>query len=238
MEFLTIRRRDDFVSRLISRVGIRAIAVGVLLSGAVGGAALGFDRNTQQRVSAAGFDSQAQQVEMQQLKSDVREYNKVTAQQREAQRIADDKAAAEAKVAAAKAAAADAAARAKQSASRSQDRTSQPAPTFGPIPSSCSQYSGNQAIGCTLMLQWGFALSQMPCLVNMWNKESGWRTSAANPSGAYGIPQALPGNKMAVYGSDWQTNPATQIKWGLDYIKNRYSTPCGAWTYWQSHGWY
>jgi hypothetical protein len=62
--------------------------------------------------------------------------------------------------------------------------------------------------------------------------------NASNPSGAYGIPQALPGDKMAVYGDDWQTNPTTQIKWGLNYIAGRYSTPCGAWSFWQSNGWY
>jgi len=72
----------------------------------------------------------------------------------------------------------------------------------------------------------------------MWGHESGWRVNAANPSGAYGIPQALPGDKMASYGADWQTNPTTQIKWGLDYIGGRYSTPCGAWSFWQSNGYY
>ena len=61
---------------------------------------------------------------------------------------------------------------------------------------------------------------------------------AQNPSGAYGIPQALPGDKMAAYGSDWQTNAATQIKWGLAYIAGRYGTPCDAWSFWQSNGWY
>jgi hypothetical protein len=73
----------------------------------------------------------------------------------------------------------------------------------------------------------------------MWTRESGWNTQADNPSsGAYGIPQALPGSKMASAGSDWQTNPATQIKWGLGYIKQTYGTPSAAWTFWQSHNWY
>jgi hypothetical protein len=79
----------------------------------------------------------------------------------------------------------------------------------------------------------------MRCLSPLWDRESGWSTSASNGgSGAYGIPQALPGNKMAKYGSDWQTNPVTQIKWGLQYIKERYSTPCGAWASFQAQGWY
>jgi hypothetical protein len=72
----------------------------------------------------------------------------------------------------------------------------------------------------------------------MWNRESGWRVNAANGSGAYGIPQALPGSKMAAFGADWQTNPRTQIEWGLSYISGRYGTPCGAWSSWQAQGWY
>jgi hypothetical protein len=85
----------------------------------------------------------------------------------------------------------------------------------------------------------GWSESDFTCLVQLWNKESGWRSNAANPSsGAYGIPQALPGSKMASAGADWATNPATQITWGLGYIAGRYSTPCGAWSHSQSSGWY
>ncbi len=80
--------------------------------------------------------------------------------------------------------------------------------------------------------------SQFGCLVNLWNKESHWNTHAANPSGAYGIPQALPGSKMSSAGPDWQNSARTQIKWGLGYIKSRYSTPCGAWQHSESTGWY
>ncbi|MFC6878276.1 MULTISPECIES: lytic transglycosylase domain-containing protein [Actinomadura] len=79
---------------------------------------------------------------------------------------------------------------------------------------------------------------QFGCLVKLWNKESGWRTNAANPSGAYGIPQALPGSKMASAGSDWRTSARTQIKWGLGYIGGRYGKPCDAWGHSQSVGWY
>lgn len=79
--------------------------------------------------------------------------------------------------------------------------------------------------------QWG-------CLESLWQRESGWRATAANPSGAYGIPQALPGSKMASAGADWRTNPETQIRWGLGYIADRYGTPCGAWSHSQSNGWY
>ena len=79
---------------------------------------------------------------------------------------------------------------------------------------------------------------QFSCLVALWNRESGWRVNAYNPSGAYGIPQALPGSKMGKFGADWQTNPATQIAWGLSYISGSYGTPCGAWGHSQSTGWY
>jgi hypothetical protein len=89
------------------------------------------------------------------------------------------------------------------------------------------------------MLRRGFALSQFPCLNKLWKKESGWNERAYNRgSGAQGIPQALPGSKMASAGSDWRTNPATQIKWGLGYIEGRYGTPCSAWSHSQRVGWY
>lgn len=96
----------------------------------------------------------------------------------------------------------------------------------------------NRAIGKRMMLQrWG--LAQWPFLNALWNKESGWRTTARNPSsGAYGIPQALPGSKMASAGSDWRTNPATQIRWGLGYIGDRYGSPLKAWGHSKRTGWY
>jgi len=80
--------------------------------------------------------------------------------------------------------------------------------------------------------------SYFGCLDNLWSRESEWRYDAANPSGAYGIPQALPGSKMASAGADWQTNPVTQISWGLSYIQARYGDPCAAWSYWQANGSY
>lgn len=85
----------------------------------------------------------------------------------------------------------------------------------------------------------GWGDGEFACLDALWQRESGWRVNAANPSSsAYGIPQALPGSKMASAGADWATNPATQIAWGLKYISGRYATPCGAWGHSQSHGWY
>jgi hypothetical protein len=87
--------------------------------------------------------------------------------------------------------------------------------------------------------KYGWGDGQFACLDSLWAKESGWNAQATNPSsGAYGIPQALPGSKMGAYGSDWRTNPATQIKWGLSYIDGRYGSPCSAWSTAQSRGWY
>jgi hypothetical protein len=96
-----------------------------------------------------------------------------------------------------------------------------------------------QSIAAALLPKYGFDNSQMSCLVPLWMGESGWRVNAENASsGAYGIPQALPGSKMATAGADWQTNAATQIEWGLGYIQERYGSPCGAWGFKQGHGWY
>ncbi|MFI7322636.1 transglycosylase SLT domain-containing protein [Streptomyces venezuelae] len=80
---------------------------------------------------------------------------------------------------------------------------------------------------------------QFQCFSNIVNHESTWNYKAVNASsGAYGLVQALPGSKMASAGADWQTNPATQIKWGLNYMNDRYGSPCGAWSFWQANNWY
>ncbi len=89
------------------------------------------------------------------------------------------------------------------------------------------------------VLKRGWSESDFTCLVKLWDRESHWNYKSLNRgSGAYGIPQALPGSKMASAGSDWQTNPRTQVDWGLGYVAGRYSTPCGAWSHSQSTGWY
>jgi hypothetical protein len=85
----------------------------------------------------------------------------------------------------------------------------------------------------------GWGDGEFTCLDSLWTKESGWSWSANNgSSGAYGIPQSLPGSKMAAAGSDWATNPVTQIKWGLQYIASSYGTPCSAWAHSQAMSWY
>jgi hypothetical protein len=96
-----------------------------------------------------------------------------------------------------------------------------------------------QALARIMAADRGWGAGQFSCLKSLWTRESGWNYRAMNPSsGAYGIAQALPGSKMASAGSDWRTNPATQIRWGLDYISDRYGTPCGAWGHSESSGWY
>lgn len=118
----------------------------------------------------------------------------------------------------------------------------EPAAAAEPAPApETPAYSGGdpRSIAQSMVSARGWGGDQFSCLNSLWERESGWNPSAANPSsGAYGIPQSLPGSKMASHGADWRTNPATQIAWGLDYIAGRYGTPCGAWGHSQSVGWY
>jgi Transglycosylase SLT domain len=87
--------------------------------------------------------------------------------------------------------------------------------------------------------KFSYGSSQFDCFNSIIMRESMWRVNATNPSsGAYGIPQALPGSKMASEGSDWRTNPATQIIWSIKYMKDRYGSPCSAWGFKSAHGWY
>ena len=197
----------------------RAIGVFVLVVGAISGVYLGLNRTdgVPRSLDASGAPTSATADSVQ---------DKAVA-------LAQAKAAAAAVEAAARAEKANEVAERDEAASRSQPRTSYPVPT------SCKEYTGNRALGCALLLSAGFGLEEMPCLEKLWTKESGWNHKSENKSsGAYGIPQALPGSKMAAYGADWETNPVPQIKWGLNYIENRYKTPCGAWSFFQTHNWY
>jgi hypothetical protein len=138
--------------------------------------------------------------------------------------------AAAAKAAAAKAAAAQAAAAQRQAAPQ-QAAQQQPAAS---TPSGSPQQIAEQ-----MLSQFGWSSSQFSCLQPLWAHESGWNVYASNPSsGAYGIPQALPGSKMASAGPDWQSDAATQIRWGLQYIQGTYGSPCAAWSHEEADGWY
>ena len=96
-----------------------------------------------------------------------------------------------------------------------------------------------RSVARAMLPKFGFGSDQFSCLDSLYVGESGWDVHADNPtSSAYGIPQALPGSKMASAGPNWESNPVTQISWGLGYIRDRYGSPCGAWSHSESHGWY
>jgi hypothetical protein len=234
------------VDRLWSRVGVRTLAVALLIGGIAGGVQLGQNRDHhQQQGSQAQLAMDIDAADMQMLKARQNEHAAARALQREAESDAAVKAAAAAKSAAGKASSLRKALVEKKKAEKAEKAdkaagsSSGTVPYNGPIPSSCKDFVGNRATGCALMLAAGFGIDQFPCLNNIFNKESGWNAHAENKSsGAYGIPQALPGSKMGSVASDWKTNPATQIKWGIGYIKGRYNSPCGAWQHWQDAGSY
>ncbi|MBO4208097.1 lytic transglycosylase domain-containing protein [Micromonospora echinofusca] len=233
------------MSRLWSRFGVRTAAVALLSVGVAGGFYLGEDRETQEQGIKSELASAVDAAEFEYQRERHAAHMAAVAEQRNAEYEAKLRAAAAAKAAAERARKAEAAAAARKKRAAEAAAAAKAAeegatkPYTGPIPASCAEYSGNRRTGCALLLDSGFKIDQMPCLDKLWTKESGWNHKASNPSsGAYGIPQALPGSKMGTVADDWRTNPATQIKWGLGYIKGRYGTPCGAWAHSQDVGWY
>jgi hypothetical protein len=111
--------------------------------------------------------------------------------------------------------------------------------TGGTVTASAPDPGTAQSIAYNLLPSYGFSQSsQWGCLLDLWNQESGWMYDAENASGAYGIPQSLPADKMASVASDYLTDPTTQIKWGLEYITQTYGTPCSAWDHEVADGWY
>lgn len=127
----------------------------------------------------------------------------------------------------------------KKKAESAEEKTSESAAS-APVARTATPDPGSaKAIAYDMIVQRGWADSEYKCLVLLWNRESSWNVSAENrSSGAYGIPQALPGSKMASVSSDWATSASTQITWGLGYISARYGSPCGAWAHSESFGWY
>ena len=153
--------------------------------------------------------------------------------QRQAAKKRDAEQAAKKAAAASAAAAARAAARQTQAQARATAQPSQAA-SVAPAASGSPRQIAQAMLG-----SFGWPASEFSCLDPLWAHESGWSVSAYNAgSGAFGIPQALPGAKMASAGPDWQTNPATQIRWGLEYIRSTYGSPCAAWSHAQATGWY
>jgi hypothetical protein len=219
------------VDRRWSQVGVRAVAVGLLAAGVLGGLYLGQSRDVQIRGHQAQLAVETDADDLQLLKTRQNDHAAARAEQRVAESNAAAKAAVAATSAAGQANSLRQALADQKAATKKAKESTGTVPYTGPIPTSCKEFVGNRAVGCALMLDDGFTIDQFPCLNKLWNRESGWNAHADNKgSGAYGIPQALPGTKMSSVGSDWQTNPATQIKWGLGYIKGRYKTPCNAWS--------
>ena len=180
---------------------------------------------TSRNIAASAATDQAMAASVHQLKVS----GAAARQAAQRQAIAHERArnAARARAAASRAAADRAAAARKQQAPARP--AAQPATASG----------SPQQIAEGMLGSYGWSSSQFSCLQPLWNAESGWNASASNPSsGAYGIPQALPGSKMASAGPDWQTSAATQIRWGLGYIRSVYGSPCAAWSHEQADGWY
>jgi hypothetical protein len=180
-----------------------------------------------------GAGTLAPQVQISEVMSALRQdqSNALVAQQAAARQAARRKR--EAARRAAAEAAADQAAQ-EQAQQQQQQQQSQAAPPPARAPSGSAQQIAMGMLG-----SYGWSSSQFSCLDSLWNQESGWNVYATNTtSGAYGIPQALPGSKMASAGADWQTDAATQIRWGLSYIKSLYGSPCGAWGHEEADGWY
>ena len=128
---------------------------------------------------------------------------------------------------------------AAQDAQGAQGNAAPSTPAPAADPGAGTDPESAKAIARSMMAGHGWGDSEFSCLENLWNRESSWNYQAENASsGAYGIPQALPGSKMSEVASDWETNPSTQITWGLNYISGRYGTPCSAWAHSESVGWY
>jgi hypothetical protein len=189
--------------------------------------------------SASGGVGQA--VMFARMRSLQAEQQQLAVQKAAAAKVAASKAAA-AKAAAAKTAAAKAtalksaeqAAAAKKAAAKRTQQAQPARQAAVTTPSGSPEQIAEQMLG-----QFGWSSSQFSCLQPLWERESGWSVTAENPtSGAYGIPQSLPASQMSSAGADWQTDAATQIRWGLTYIQGRYGSPCGAWAHEESNGWY
>ncbi|MFD0349005.1 transglycosylase SLT domain-containing protein [Kitasatospora aburaviensis] len=240
----------------VTRISVRGVAVAsataVTAVGAVVGMASGSEVKTTQTVDVAGATllaevpsgAQAQtisdnigtQASAQQAAAEATA--KAAAEQKAAEEAARQKAAADAQAKADAEKAAKAAEEKRKAdeaaANRSKARSAMAATDTSAPPVSVSpgsvQEIAQQIVGND---------AQFQCFSQIVKRESGWDYTATNKSsGAYGLVQALPGSKMASAGADWRTNPATQIKWGLNYMNSRYGSPCGAWSFWQSHHWY
>ena len=247
-----------FLSTKRSRVISVAAAGTLTLAAAVSAAAVTlpatFPASASVRVSGTNLGSTSHQASagepaaladsMQSERAAAKASAAKAAEQAAAARKAAEQAAARRQAASAAAArkAADAAA-ARQAAADQAAQQAQDQPTEQAQPAQQATVTvtagSAQQVAEQMLSQFGWSPSQFGCLDPLWAEESGWQVTAENPgSGAYGIPQALPGSKMASAGADWETDAATQIRWGLTYIKSLYGSPCGAWAHEEADGWY
>ncbi|WNI17482.1 transglycosylase SLT domain-containing protein [Actinacidiphila sp. ITFR-21] len=222
----------------MSRISVRGLAVAsataVTTVGAVVGVASGADQGSStEPVEAAGTTTLLADLPAGQQVQQASLTEQVQAQSDAADATARQYAEQAARVQAAKDAAAKKKAADKAAAEKLAKESAGDADASFPIKASYTvaqvQEMARQIVGS----------GQYACFSNIVSHESGWNYTATNPSsGAYGLVQSNPGSKMASVASDWRTNPATQIKWGLNYMNSRYGSPCGAWEYWQAHSSY
>jgi murein DD-endopeptidase MepM/ murein hydrolase activator NlpD len=223
-----------------------ASATAVTTVGAVVGVASGSEQGTTEPVEATAADAtlladipagqQAQTASLTQQAD-----NAVAAADAAAKKAAEEAARKQAaKDAQAKREAAEkAAAKAAEEAKKREEAARQAAASRSAERTDFAVQSSYTVAQVKAMAQQIVGAGQFQCFSSIVERESGWNYKAQNPSsGAYGLVQALPGSKMASAGADWQTNPATQIKWGLNYMNDRYGSPCGAWEFWQANHWY
>ncbi|MFJ9522506.1 transglycosylase SLT domain-containing protein [Kitasatospora sp. NPDC101801] len=226
----------------MTRISVRGVAVAsataVTAVGAVVGVASGSEGTQTQTVDVAGatllqdvpIGAQAQAVSDHfTAQANAQQASADAAAKKAAEEAARQKAAADAQ-AKADAEKAAKAAEAKRKADEEAANRAKARSAMTPVSPGSVQEMALQIVGDA---------NQFQCFSQIVKRESGWDYTASNASsGAYGLVQALPGSKMASAGADWRTNPATQIKWGLNYMNSRYGSPCGAWSFWQSHHWY
>ncbi|MFI1969106.1 transglycosylase SLT domain-containing protein [Streptomyces cinnamoneus] len=237
----------------VSRISVRGFAVAsataVTTVGAVVGVAAGHDQGTTDRVEATaagttlladipgGHNVQAQTASLQQ-QADTQADAADAAAKKDVEESARKQAAEDAT---AKKEAAEAEAKKKEAEAKAKEREKEEIASRSATRDASSfavkgSYSVSEVQAMARQMVPG---DQFQCFSNIVNNESTWDYTATNASsGAYGLVQALPGTKMASAGADWRTNPATQIKWGLSYMNERYGSPCGAWSFWQANQWY
>ncbi|WP_414720421.1 transglycosylase SLT domain-containing protein [Streptomyces sp.] len=236
----------------MTRISVRGFAVAsataVTTVGAVVGVAAGSEQGTTEPVEATAADATlladipvGQQAQVQTASLTQQADNAAIAADAAAKKAAEEAARKQAaKDAEAKREAAEKAAKAAKAAEEAKKREqAQQAASRSAERTDFAVQSSYTIAEVKAMAQQIVGAGQFQCFSNIVERESGWNYQAQNPSsGAYGLVQALPGSKMASAGADWRTNPATQIKWGLNYMNERYGSPCGAWEFWQANHWY